>query len=177
MNSRKRLAGWATPESSPISPTNSPIRRLGTKLELEVTDAVKFVPARFEDFVWFSDEELRQRIKEHDPLFDGELPISGRLADHVSDVLQAMLVEKGIPGHVEYARFGKAEDPIEAIDYKVSDVLIRVRNFEFPGAGEADVPALEAAAQRLPDHEYSRSRLEALVQRQLLPGLLLAGIF
>ncbi len=141
----------------------------GTKLELEVTDAEKFVPARFEDFVWFSDEELRQRIKEHDPLFDGQLPLSGRLADHVSDVLQAMLVEKGIPGHVEYTRVGKADNPIEAIDYKVADVLIRVRNIEFTGASEADVPALEAAAQRLPDHEYSRSRLEALVQRQLLP--------
>src|SRR6516165_3648980 len=28
----------------------------GTKLELQVTEAPKFVPARFEDFVWFSDE-------------------------------------------------------------------------------------------------------------------------
>ena len=46
----------------------------GTKLELHVTDAAKFVPARFEDFVWFSDAELRQRIKQHAPLFDGELP-------------------------------------------------------------------------------------------------------
>src|SRR5258708_3859911 len=65
----------------------------GTKLELHVTDVDKFVPARFEDFVWFSDAELRQRIKEHSPLFDGDLPLSGRLADEVSDVLQAMLVE------------------------------------------------------------------------------------
>ena len=141
----------------------------GTKLELEVTDATKFVPAHFEDFVWFSDDELLRRIKEHDPLFDGELPTSGKLIDNVSDVLQAMLVEKGIPGHVEYVRFAKQDGPIEAINYKVSDVLIRVRNFEFEGAADAEKPALEAAAQRLPEHEYSRSRLDLLVQRQLLP--------
>jgi outer membrane protein insertion porin family len=141
----------------------------GTKLELEVTDAVKFVPAHFEDFVWFSDDELLQRIREHDPLFDGQLPISGRLADQVSDVLQAMLVEKGIPGHVEFAPFAKKDGPVEAMNYKVSDVLISIRNFEFAGAGEAEVPALQTAAQRLPDREYSRTRLDALVQRQLLP--------
>jgi outer membrane protein assembly factor BamA len=53
----------------------------GTKLELQVTDAAKFVPARFEDFVWFSDAELRKRIQEHAPLYDGELPLFGRMAD------------------------------------------------------------------------------------------------
>jgi outer membrane protein assembly factor BamA len=141
----------------------------GTKLELHVTDAGKFVPARFEDFVWFSDEELRKRIKEHAPLFDGELPLFGRLADEVSDVLQAMLVESSIPGHVEYLRVGKPDGPAESINYHVNDVLIQVRNIEFRGAAPADVAALEAAGRRLPDHEYSRSRLNLLVQHQLLP--------
>ncbi len=141
----------------------------GTKLELHVTDVDKFVPARFEDFVWFSDAVLRQRIKEHSPLFDGELPLSGRLADEVSDVLQAMLVENSIAGHVEYQRADKVDGPIEAINYHVTDVLIRVRNIDFTGAADAEVPALKAAGQRLPDHEYSRTRLNLLVQRQLLP--------
>ena len=141
----------------------------GTKLELHVTDAGKFVPAHFEDFVWFTDEELRKRIKEHAPLFDGELPLFGRLADEVSDVLQAMLVEHSIPGHVEYQRVGKQDGPVESISYHVNDVLIEVRNIEFAGAAPADVPALEAAGRRLPEHEYSRSRLDQLVQRQLLP--------
>ena len=141
----------------------------GTKLELKVTDADKFVPARFEDFVWFSDTELRSRIKEHVPLFNGELPLSGRMPDEVSDVLQAMLVEKGIPGHVDYVREGKPDGPVEWISYKVSEVLIRIRNIEFIGAGEDEKPALEAAAQRLQDREFSRSRLNQLVQRDLLP--------
>jgi outer membrane protein assembly factor BamA len=141
----------------------------GTKLELHVTDAAKFVPARFEDFVWFSDAELRQRIQQHAPLFDGELPLYGRLADEVSDVLQAMLVERSIPGHVEYQRVGKQDGPVEAITFHVNDVLIQVRNIEFTGADPADLPALEAAGRRLPDREYSRTRLSLLVQHQLLP--------
>lgn len=141
----------------------------GTKLELKVTDTDKFVPTRFEDFVWFSDAEMLSRIKEHVPLFNGELPLSGRMPDEVSDVLQAMLVEKAIPGHVDYVREGKPDGPVEWISYKVSEVLIRVRNIEFNGAGEEEKPALEAAAQRLQDREFSRSRLNLLVQRDLLP--------
>ena len=141
----------------------------GTKLEFHVTDFEKFVPARFEDFVWFSDDELRNRIKEHVPMFDGQLPLNGRMADEVSDVLQAMLVERAIPGHVDYLRVGKEDGPVEAIQYHVSDVLIHIRKFEFPGAGETEVPVLESAANRMPDREYSRARLDLLVQRQLLP--------
>jgi outer membrane protein assembly factor BamA len=141
----------------------------GTKLELHVTDAEKFVPAHFDDFVWFSDAELRQRIKQEVPLFDGELPLSGRLADEVSDALQGMLIEKGVPGHVNYFRFSEGDGPVESINYKVSEVLIRVGKIEFTGAAPAELPALEAAAENLPDREYSRTRLEMLVQHQLLP--------
>lgn len=141
----------------------------GTKLELKVTDAAKFVPAHFEDFVWFSDEELRKRIQEHLPLYDGELPIFGRMADQVSDVLQAMLVENSIPGHVEFLRVGKQDGPVESINYHVNDVLIRIRNIEFTGASTEDVPALEAAGRKFADREYARSRLTQLVQHQLLP--------
>ena len=140
----------------------------GTKLVLQVTDAAKFVPARFEDFVWFSDEELLRRIKERAPLFNGELPLSGRLADQVSDVLQTLLVENAIPGHVEYERSGKTDGPVDALVYRVSDVLIQIRNVEFTGAGDAEV-GLKSAARRVSETEYSRSVLKALVQQQLMP--------
>lgn len=141
----------------------------GTKLELQVTDAGKFVPVRFEDFVWFPEAEMIRRIKEHVPLFDGELPVDGRMADEVSDVLQSMLVENAIPGHVDYVKLGKEDGPVEVISYKVSEVLIRVRKVEFSGAGAAELPALEAAAESVRNVEYSKGRLQQLVQRNLLP--------
>lgn len=139
----------------------------GTKLTFQVSDVTKFVPVRFEDFVWFSDEELLKRIRQSAPMFDGELPEFGKMADQVSDVLQAMLVERSIPGHVEYVRSGKGDDP--GVVYQVANVVIQIRNVEFSGANEAEVPALKAAAQRVFDREYSRSVLSALVQHQLLP--------
>jgi outer membrane protein assembly factor BamA len=141
----------------------------GTKVDFHVTDATQFVPARFEDFVWFSDAELLRRIKGSVPLYDGELPVSGGMADQVSDILQAMLVEKAIPGHVNYVRTGKTDGPVESIDYSVSDVLIRVRKIDFTGVGEAERAPLETAAEAFANREYSRTRLDAFVQHQLLP--------
>ncbi|HTZ82479.1 MAG TPA: POTRA domain-containing protein [Candidatus Acidoferrales bacterium] len=141
----------------------------GTKLQLQVTDADRFVPVRFEDFVWFTDAEMLQRIKEYAPLFDGQLPTSGKLADQVSDVLQAMLVERSIPGHVDYVRSGKNDGPVDSIVYSVSDVLIQIRNVNFNGADAAELPDLKEASRRVFEREYSRTVLSALVQKQLLP--------
>jgi outer membrane protein assembly factor BamA len=141
----------------------------GTKLEFQVIDADKFVPARFLDFVWFPDAELRAKIKTYVPLFNGQLPLSGNLADQVSDVLQAMLVENAIPGHVDYEKTGKNDGPVDSIDYKVTNVLIRIRKIEFTGATEPELADLEQAGENMGNREYSKARLQLFVQRQLLP--------
>src|SRR5260370_40549693 len=107
----------------------------GTKLEFQVPDADNFVPARFTDFVWFTDEELRRKVHERIPLFNGELPMAGRLPEEVSDVLQALLVENSIPGHVEYLRKRDRSERLQAIDYSVAWVSIRIRQVALAGAG------------------------------------------
>ena len=152
----------------------------GTKLEFQVTDADKFVPARFSDFVWFTDDELRQKVHQRVPLFNGDLPVSGRLPDEVSDVLQAMLVERGIPGIVEFARIApsapktandqpESAEQVQSIDYNVTGVSIRIHRAEFPGAGAAELPLLQAAAERLTGREYSRAYMSSFVERSVLP--------
>jgi len=141
----------------------------GTKLEFHVTDANKFVPARFADFVWFTDEELLQKLHARLPLFNGELPTNGRLPDQVSDVLQAMLVENGVPGLVEYLRANGKDEHLESINYNVAGVSIRIRHAEFPGAGAVELPLLRAAAEKLSDREYSRDYMSNFIEHSLLP--------
>jgi outer membrane protein insertion porin family len=141
----------------------------GTKLEFQVTDADKFVPARFADFVWFTDQELLRRVHERVPLFKGELPANGRLPDQVSDILQALLVENGIPGLIEYLRTSGKNGQLESIDYNVAGVSIHIHHVEFPGAGPGELPLLEAAAERLSDREYSRDFMSSFIEHSLLP--------
>jgi outer membrane protein assembly factor BamA len=112
---------------------------------------------------------MLSRIKQSVPLFNGEVPLSGKMPQQISDVLQTMLVERSIPGQVDYIRAGPANGPLDSIVYQVENVLIQIRNVEFTGAATAELPALKEASRRVFDTEYSRSVLNALVQHQLLP--------
>lgn len=143
----------------------------GTRLELQLTDAPRFLPAHFEDFVWFSDAQLNQAIRYQVPLFHGEIPTFGRMADEVSDALQTLLVQNGIAGHVDYQRAVGPGGDSESFNYTVSDVQISIRKFLFTGVAADELQQLETAAQNMPERGYSRSRIKILVERQLLPIL------
>jgi outer membrane protein assembly factor BamA len=142
----------------------------GTKLAFQVTDAEKFIPAHFIDFVWLPEKDLFQKIHERVPLFHGELPASGRLPDQVSDVLQALLVEGAIPGRVEYLRADDKTGHLASIDYSVANVRIRIDRIEFTGVSEPEKSQLEAAAEKLSAREYSHATLNAFIDQVVLPA-------
>jgi outer membrane protein insertion porin family len=79
-----------------------------------------------------------------------------------------MLVENRIPGHVEYLRTSGPKGQLAAIEYSVSNVTIRIRRIEFPGAGAAELPLLEAAADKLFGRDYSRTLLTSLIEHTVL---------
>ncbi len=151
----------------------------GVKVEFQLTDKDKItlLPARFENFVWFSDAELHSVLEQRVPLLkDSLLPDSGRLADYVRETLQALLTEHGLPGRVEFLRESKQDGSgLQAIVYRVEEVSIRIRNVEFPGASPEQIPYLERSAHQLLDAEYSRSKIAAVAQFDLLPTYLARG--
>jgi outer membrane protein assembly factor BamA len=148
----------------------------GTRLELQVKDANPFVPASFENFVWFSDQELLDKLHAQVPLFQGQLPVAGDIADQVSEALQAMVSLKNIPGRVDYLRVVHHEDgPIESIAYSVSAVHINIGKVEFSGVDAAELPLLESAARKLEGAEYRRSAVRALSDKSLAPIYLERG--
>jgi outer membrane protein assembly factor BamA len=150
----------------------------GTKLELQLTDTdkSKLVPAHFENFVWFTDDELRNALQSRVPLFKQFLPISGNQPDRVSEALQAILAEKHFPGRVDYVRAGDASGgALNGIDYRVEEVSIRIRSIEFLGASLEQTALLATAARRLTGAEYGRSSLAAVAKFDLLPVYLQRG--
>ena len=61
----------------------------GVEADFQVSDAEKFLPAAFENFVWFSDSELQAAVHQMVPLYDGQLPTSGNMSDEVNAALIA----------------------------------------------------------------------------------------
>ena len=147
----------------------------GTTLELQVQDTQSFVPARFDNLVWFSDEDLSEKLHTRVPLFAGELPATGKLADDLSEALQGLVDEKKIPGRVDYTRIAQGEGPTEAFVFSVTGPRISVGNVEFHGATAAELPRLEAAAKKLQGAEYSRSAFLRQTVKSFLPVYLEQG--
>jgi len=150
----------------------------GTKLELQLTDIEKskLIPAVFENFVWFTDEELLGELHQRVPLFKGLVPPAGTFPDRISEALQEVLTERQFPGHVDYLRQGKPEGgDLTGIAYRVTDVEIRIRGFEFPGASPEQVALLTTAARKLVGAAYARSLLAVVAPIDLLPVYLQRG--
>jgi Surface antigen variable number repeat len=150
----------------------------GTRLELQLADVdpSKLVPAHFENFVWFTDDRLHVELQRRVPLFKGSLPITGNLPERVSEALQALLTENRLPGRVNFLRSTEeAGKPLDAIDYRVEELSVRIRNVEFPGASPEHAALLANAARRLAGAEYGRSSLGAVARLDLLPVYLQRG--
>jgi outer membrane protein assembly factor BamA len=147
----------------------------GIKLDLQVTDSAPFVVARFENFVWLSDQELLQQLRARVPLFQGQLPVAGDLADQVSEALQAIAIEHHLQGRADYLRAGPQDGPTEAFDFSITGQTIRIRNIAFRGASPAELPLLQAASSRLLMQDYSRSNLAAQAEKTFLPVYLERG--
>jgi outer membrane protein assembly factor BamA len=150
----------------------------GVKLELQLsdTDKSKLVPANFDNFVWFTDAELRTALQSRVPLFKQLLPITGNLPDRVSEALQVLFSEKQIPGRVDYLREGDQEGgPLHGIEYRVEEVSIKIHGVEFPGASPEQATLLGTAARRVLGAEYGRTSLAAVAKFDLLPVYLQRG--
>ena len=147
----------------------------GTRLDVQVADSNQFLPVRFDNFVWFSNQELVEKIHNTVPLFHGQLPVAGTLIDQVSDALQALLLERKLQGRADYMRAAHQDGPIDAFVFKVTGPTIRIRNVAFTGAAPTELPLLQAAAKDLPGQEYLRSILQVKAERNLLPIYLQRG--
>ncbi len=147
----------------------------GMRLELQVTDNDKFVPTRFDNFVWLSDLELQDKLRAAVPLFQGQLPAGGNLVDQVSDALQTLAIEHQLKGRVDYLRSGAVDGPIEAFDFTITGQDIRIRQVEFPGASSSEIPDLEAAGKKLSGQEYVRPALRIRADKIFLPVYLSRG--
>jgi len=150
----------------------------GVKLEVQLTDidASKLVPAHFENLVWFTDAELLAQLRRRVPLFQGQVPLAGDLADRIEEALQAILDEKQISGRVDYLRESTLEGgKVIGTSYSVEDLEIRIGNVEFRGAGPDLLSGLQAASRRLMGAPYVRTSLAKIATVDFLPVCLKSG--
>jgi outer membrane protein assembly factor BamA len=133
-------------------------RTAGTSIEVQfkLAEAAKFVPCTYDNFVWFSDEELIAAARKEVPLFDGSLPLGGELPNQVSESLEHFLQTHSIKGSVSATISGSMGGAVGSYDLRVSDISIPVKSVAVKG-GPLTQESLAKAIHLISLSDYSRS--------------------
>ena len=133
----------------------------------EVEESAISLPVVFENFVWFTDDEITAAIRKDVPFFNGTAPASGETADKIAAALQRLLTSKNIAGQVDYLPY-VSKDKQELL-YTVKGARIPFCSLHFPGASAISEAELVKASQALFKMDYSRKDVAVFAPINLLP--------
>ena len=142
---------------------------------LQVKENDKLIPLVFDNFPWYTDQELIDKVHQDIPMFRGKVPVDGGMIDQVADLVAALLAAKNPQFHVNYLRSSEAGGPVESILFSVNGANIRIRNVEYPGAGKGPQEQLVAAAKKIQGAEYTRTVLAKYAESEVRPIYLKQG--
>lgn len=145
--------------------TSNPGNQATVTFELE--ESAISLPVVFENFVWFSDDEIVAAIRKDVPYFNGTAPASGETADKIAAALQRLLTSKNIAGQVDYLPY-VSKDKQELL-YTVKGARIPLCSLHFPGATAISEAELVKVSQPLFKLDYSRKDVATFAPLNLLP--------
>ena len=110
----------------------------------------------FDNFVWFTDDELLAAIKREVPSFTGTASDAGRMTEDIKHALEKLLKEHHIAGTVDYGaeQAGLNSDKQEHV-FSVVGVPIRICSLHFPGARNVPEEKLVMSSGQLTEDNYS----------------------
>lgn len=115
------------------------------------------LPVIFENFPWFTDQDLTRAVAQAVPGFDGRLPETDAAIDRVSEALAERLAAKGVPGRVQYFPYVDAVRGGRAHLFKVDGVALPVCALAFAGVQPALESRVQEACKALVGRELARS--------------------
>jgi hypothetical protein len=102
----------------------------GVRAEYQVTDAPA-LPIWFDNFPWFTDDELTAAVKRDVPLFDGSVPARGSLLDEISNALEALIATRGVHSSVSHALATAPITDAQVQEFRVEGAGLTVAGVEF----------------------------------------------
>jgi outer membrane protein insertion porin family len=141
----------------------------GVEADFQVKDAEKYLPAVFENIVWFSDQDLRDALHQAVPLFKGDIPNSGTMSDDVSAALHKFLASKELPSEISYIMSATFGGPPTAYKFRVADANLKVRDVVLLGVARITPDQLAKAVAPLKGTDYLRSDVAIVLEKNLTP--------
>ncbi|MGD0956642.1 MAG: POTRA domain-containing protein [Candidatus Acidiferrales bacterium] len=138
------------------------------RAEYQVTDAPE-VPIGFDNFPWFTDDELKAAIKSSVVLFDGAAPRHGTLLDAMSGAIEKLLVTRGVNAGVSHALVAAPASDGQIQQFRVENFDMKITSIEFSDALAQSDRAVQARLGDLIGEPFSRTAIELFEVEQLRP--------
>ncbi len=140
----------------------------GVKVTYQVSD-VPALPVTFDNFPWFTDEELAAGIKSSGILFDGGAPTKGTILDAMSGALEKLLDAHNVHARVSHEVVAHPFNNQSVQEFRVDNTDLTIQKIDFSDPLAQNDRVVQ---ERLPDligKPYSRSRVELFEFEQLRP--------
>jgi outer membrane protein assembly factor BamA len=147
-------------------------RRATVNFELQDADAV---PVMFENFPWFTDQELSDEIRQRVPLFDGSAPRDGTLLDDVTAALSAKLASRGIKANVEHTLVAEPSSDDMVMQFRQDGPSFVISSLTFGDPLAQNSEKLKDRVSDLVGKSFSRFAIELFENEQLRPIYLSTG--
>src|SRR5277367_214449 len=143
----------------------------GVKVTYQVSD-VPALPVTFDNFPWFSDEELSAGLKASGILFDGGAPSKGTVLDAISEALEKLLDAHNVHARVAHEVIAHPFSNQSVQEFRVQNADLTIQKVDFSDPlAQSD----RIVQERLPDligKPYSRSLVELFEFEQVRPAYL-----
>ncbi|HKS81227.1 MAG TPA: POTRA domain-containing protein [Candidatus Acidoferrales bacterium] len=146
----------------------------GVRIEYSVSDAPS-VPVTFDNFPWFTDDELVAALKKNSILFDGYEPLEGKILDQTALALEKVLEERGIFGSVTHQVSTAGPDNHQVMQFKLSGADAIVESFNFSDPSILNDRAIQDRLSDIVGKPFSRSAIQAFDDEQVRPEYISHG--
>lgn len=143
-------------------------------LKFQVQDAPT-VPVAFDNFPWFSDEELVAAIREAAPLFDGTAPEQGKILETMTVAVQRLVDAKKIQGSVALELITRPTEEGMMQQFRLKGPVLKVNGVEYSDPVAAGSARLAEEAKVLVGQPFSRYAVQVFLVEKVRPLYLASG--
>jgi Surface antigen variable number repeat len=140
----------------------------GVDVQFQVTDAPS-VPVFFDNFPWFTDDQLAAALKSAVPLFDGSAPEHGTILDSMANALGTFLVAHGLQGSVSHVLTSTVFGDQEVQEFKADDAGVDIASVNFSDPFAGSDRGIRTRLSDLIGQPYSRTAIELFEFEQVRP--------
>ena len=146
----------------------------GVHLHLEVQDAPT-APVEYDNFPWFTNDDLNAGVRAAFPFFDGTVPQQGSMLDEIGTAIQKMLPSKGAHGTVQHALLHRPDDSGMFMQFSLIGGSVNLQALLYGDSLATGSPELKVRLADVVGNSYSRLAIEMFAFEQVRPIYLAAG--